>query len=89
MKIQLLYIVQLEVRNISILKKKKILVGRTGTFLACFIIKKQWELNKNEYKFNIFDVAKSLKNHRRGMIQTLEQYKYIYEWLINEQKKLK
>lgn len=50
-------------------------VGRTGTFIALDIMKQRM---KQEKKINIFDLVKQLRSQRMKMVQTVEQYVFLY-----------
>lgn len=52
-------------------------VGRTGTFIACAISSHQY-LHKRPVK--IADIVKDLRDCREGMVQTDEQYSFIYQY---------
>ena len=49
-------------------------IGRTGTFIGCMLVKK---LRTNK----IYDIVKKLREDRDGMVQTFNQYKFIYKYL--------
>ncbi|XP_054091147.1 phosphatidylinositol phosphatase PTPRQ isoform X2 [Zeugodacus cucurbitae] len=51
-------------------------VGRTGTFIALDIIIQRL---KYEFKINIYETVKKLRFQRMKMVQTLEQYTFLYE----------
>lgn len=53
-------------------------VGRTGTFIACALIK----LGNR----NVFEIVSELRKQRYKMVQTEDQYKFIYSYLkyLNE-----
>lgn len=51
-------------------------VGRTGTFIALDIIMQRL---KYEFKINIYETVKKLRFQRMKMVQTLEQYMFLYE----------
>jgi protein tyrosine phosphatase len=53
-------------------------VGRTGTFIACSLIKHLLLHKKNIYIPKIISV---MRKCRRGMVQTEEQYAFIYKFL--------
>lgn len=50
-------------------------VGRTGSFIAIDIIQQRI---KHERKINIFDLVKQLRCQRMKMVQTLDQYIFLY-----------
>lgn len=61
-------------------------VGRTGTFIALDIMMQRI---KKEGKINIFDLVKQLRNQRMKMVQTHEQYAFLYQAaleLVNQPK---
>lgn len=51
-------------------------VGRTGTFIALEIIIQRM---KQEKKINIFELVKQLRAQRMKMVQTIDQYVYLYK----------
>ena len=61
-------------------------VGRTGTFIAIYYLYKeiigQIKENKNEIKFNIFNLVRKIKEMRLNMVQVFEQYKFIYDFVV-------
>lgn len=67
-------------------------VGRTGTVISIFnifyIVKKHLEKNLNLVNFNIFNIARRLKEQRRYMIQTSIQYELVYKFSYIMLKKL-
>lgn len=60
-------------------------VGRTGTFCAIDIILAfLHEYNKSEtYELNVFDVVNYLRYCRPNMVQSIDQYKFIYSVVAN------
>ena len=60
-------------------------VGRTGTFIAMYYlyeeIKGQIEKNQNVIKFSIFNLVRKLKEMRAYLVQTEEQYLFIYKFV--------
>lgn len=50
-------------------------VGRTGTFIGLDIIMQRL---KSESKINIFETVKKLRFQRMKMVQTLQQYTFLY-----------
>ncbi|KAG5674932.1 hypothetical protein PVAND_004876 [Polypedilum vanderplanki] len=50
-------------------------VGRTGTFIALDIMMQRI---KKEAKINIFDLVKQLRFQRMKMVQTIDQYTFLY-----------
>ena len=67
-------------------------VGRTGTVISIFqiyyIAKKHLEMKLNTMNFNIFNIARRLKEQRRYMIQTAIQYELVYKYSYILLKKL-
>lgn len=53
-------------------------VGRTGTFIACAIIKRLFLKREN---INIPEIVNNLRRCRSGMVQTEEQYHFLYRYL--------
>uniref|UniRef100_A0A182QZF9 protein-tyrosine-phosphatase n=1 Tax=Anopheles farauti TaxID=69004 RepID=A0A182QZF9_9DIPT len=51
-------------------------VGRTGTFIALDIILQRMQQEK---KINVYDVVKRLRRQRVKMVQTLDQYTFLYQ----------
>ena len=61
-------------------------VGRTGTFISIYILYKEIMAQINngkcqEIEFSIFNMVRKLKEMRLYMVQTLEQYKFIYTFI--------
>ncbi|KAI0230738.1 Receptor-type tyrosine-protein phosphatase mu [Lamellibrachia satsuma] len=54
-------------------------VGRTGTFIAIDILIEQ---AKAEGKIDVFQCVNLLRTQRTNMVQTLDQYVYVYQALI-------
>ncbi|KAG8178339.1 hypothetical protein JTE90_029293 [Oedothorax gibbosus] len=52
--------------------------GRTGTYLC---IEANLELAEEDFAYDVFGYAKKLRAARRGMIETLDHYKFIYDAL--------
>ncbi|PRD26277.1 UNVERIFIED_CONTAM: Ptprt [Trichonephila clavipes] len=52
--------------------------GRTGAYLC---IEANLELAEEDFVYDVFGYAKKLRASRRGMIETLEHYKFIYDAL--------
>lgn len=50
-------------------------VGRTGTFIALDIMMQRI---KQERKINVFDLVKQLRSQRMKMVQTVDQYIFLY-----------
>ncbi|NXA06434.1 PTPRU phosphatase, partial [Sapayoa aenigma] len=54
-------------------------IGRTGTFIALdFLLK----MGKSEYKVDVFHCVQQLREQRVSMVQTKEQYIFLYEALL-------
>ncbi|XP_032941948.1 receptor-type tyrosine-protein phosphatase U-like [Catharus ustulatus] len=54
-------------------------IGRTGTFIALdFLLK----MGKAEGKVDVFHCVQQLREQRVGMVQTKEQYSFLYEALL-------
>ncbi|XP_055632060.1 phosphatidylinositol phosphatase PTPRQ [Toxorhynchites rutilus septentrionalis] len=51
-------------------------VGRTGTFIALDVILQRIQQEK---KINIYDIVKQLRRQRVKMVQTFEQYAFLYQ----------
>ena len=60
-------------------------VGRTGTYISMYYlekeIKKQIKDNVKEIKFSIFNLVRKLKEMRLYLVQTCEQYLFIYQFV--------
>ena len=61
-------------------------VGRTGTFIALYNIYREilHQLSDNKIKqisFSLMNIVRKLKEMRLYMVQTLEQYKFIYTFI--------
>lgn len=61
--------------NFIHLKHSSAGVGRTGTFIAIDIMIQRI---KKESKINIFDLVKQLRSQRMKMVQTCDQYVFLY-----------
>uniref|UniRef100_A0A1X7TRJ0 protein-tyrosine-phosphatase n=1 Tax=Amphimedon queenslandica TaxID=400682 RepID=A0A1X7TRJ0_AMPQE len=53
-------------------------VGRTGTYIVVDIITKMMEYNKFEYEIDVQGSVQMLRHHRSGMVQTEDQYRFLY-----------
>ena len=53
-------------------------IGRSGTFIACHYAMKQLAANNPE-PMDVKSIITDLREKRHGMVQTLEQYQYIYK----------
>ena len=66
-------------------------VGRTGTFIAMYYLYKeiggQIKENQNEIKFSIFNLVRKLKEMRAYLVQTEEQYLFLYKFVQHLLKK--
>ncbi|XP_053440813.1 tyrosine-protein phosphatase non-receptor type 20 [Nycticebus coucang] len=60
-------------------------VGRTGVFLCVDVVFCAIEKN---YSFNIMNIVTQMREQRRGMIQTKEQYHFCYEIVLKVLQKL-
>ena len=61
-------------------------IGRTGTLLAIYEIYQDFlrAENKNrEFKFSVFDTVFRLRHMRHFMVQTEEQYSFIYRFILD------
>ena len=60
-------------------------VGRTGTYISMYYlekeIKKQIKDKVEEIKFSIFNLVRKLKEMRLYLVQTCEQYLFIYQFV--------
>ena len=60
-------------------------MGRTGTFISIYLLEKEIMEqinNKNQnIRFNIFNLVRKLKEMRVLMVQTKQQYKFIYQFV--------
>ena len=68
-------------------------VGRTGTFISMFCLYKEIKMAQidkrmvNSIQFNIFNLVRKMKEMRLYMVQTFEQYKFVYQfaqYLLNK-----
>ncbi|XP_049539452.1 phosphatidylinositol phosphatase PTPRQ [Anopheles darlingi] len=59
-------------------------VGRTGTFIALDIILQRMQ---NEKKINVYDTVKQLRRQRVKMVQTLDQYTFLYQCCLEQVSK--
>lgn len=57
--------------------------GRTGAYLA---IDSNLEYAKEDNMYDVFNYAKRLRQMRRGLIDSVEQYKFVYECLEEAHK---
>ena len=67
-------------------------VGRTGTFISMYYLYKeilrQIKQNKNEIKFSIFNLVRKLKEMRAYLVQTEDQYVFLYKFVHYFLKKI-
>jgi len=60
-------------------------VGRTGTFICMYYLHKeileQMKQNKNVIKFSIFNLVRKIKEMRAYLVQTEEQYLFLYKFV--------
>lgn len=54
-------------------------VGRTGTFLALDIMMQRI---KQERRINVFELVRQLRSQRMRMVQTVDQYVFLYELAV-------
>jgi protein tyrosine phosphatase len=54
-------------------------VGRSGTFLSCYCLFLQKQINLTS-SLNISDLVLHLRTQRFGLVQTLSQYQFIYSY---------
>ena len=85
---------QLDNENFPVVVHCSAGVGRTGTFIAMYYLYKEiMELkNGNIIKFSIFNLVRKLKEMRAYLVQTDEQYLFLYkfvQYLLNEEEKFK
>uniref|UniRef100_A0AAG5DMF3 Protein-tyrosine-phosphatase n=1 Tax=Anopheles atroparvus TaxID=41427 RepID=A0AAG5DMF3_ANOAO len=60
-------------------------VGRTGTFIALDIILQRMQQEK---KINVYDTVKRLRRQRVKMVQTLDQYAFLYQCCLEYVSKI-
>ena len=67
-------------------------VGRTGTFISMYYLEKEIRRQIRDkvdfIQFNIFNLVRKLKEMRLYLVQTVSQYKFIYEfvaYLLNKE----
>ena len=57
-------------------------VGRTGTFVSMYLLEKeideQIKAEKEEIRFNIFNLVRKIKEMRLYMVQAPIQYQFVY-----------
>jgi protein tyrosine phosphatase len=70
--------------------------GRTGTFIALHSIMMQWRQHEEKRKstsrgidgmpfpFNVFEFVRFLRQARIGMVESAEQYEFIYACLVQD-----
>uniref|UniRef100_A0A182FUR3 protein-tyrosine-phosphatase n=1 Tax=Anopheles albimanus TaxID=7167 RepID=A0A182FUR3_ANOAL len=59
-------------------------VGRTGTFIALDIILQRMQ---HEKKINVYETVKQLRRQRVKMVQTLDQYTFLYHCCLEQVSK--
>jgi len=70
-------------------------IGRAGTFIAIDILIRKYQKilrGRLEHLSSVMDSVMKLRTQRRGMIQTFEQYQFIYSALqdfVRQKRKLK
>ena len=75
--------------NIPIIVHCSAGVGRTGTTIALYFLVNLLKLYENEFGINlekapglsIFGTVRCLREHRNFMVQTNDQYQYIYQFM--------
>lgn len=65
-------------------------VGRSGTFLALHSLIEQIKQCKDlaNLKFNLVNLVLSLREHRFSLVQSVEQYRFLYDCLIDYLKSI-
>jgi len=68
-------------------------IGRTGTFIAIHIqiqrLRKHMQSSPDQpFQFEIYNTVKELRKQRTGMVQQPVQYRFCYEAILDESKKL-
>jgi len=68
-------------------------IGRTGTFCTIHIqiqrLRKHMQSSPDQpFAFEIYNIVKELRKQRTGMVQQPEQYRFCYEAILDESKKL-
>ncbi|PRP85959.1 receptor-type tyrosine-protein phosphatase F-like [Planoprotostelium fungivorum] len=68
-------------------------IGRTGTFMTIHIhiqqLRKHMQSSPDQpFQFEIYNTVKELRKQRTGMVQQPEQYRFCYEAILDESKKL-
>ena len=61
-------------------------VGRTGTFIASYflfkeIIEQTKDINLEKINFSVFNIVRKIKELRLYMVQNVDQYKFIYNFV--------
>ena len=60
-------------------------IGRTGTLITLFNLMSEVDnfvASKQEIKISVFNTIRKLREQRFGAVQTLEQYDYIYRFIL-------
>lgn len=63
-------------------------IGRTGTFIAFHITLEKMKYHQSLLEFNIQQTVLALRRSRSGMVQTEEQYQFIYLSVRDAQREL-
>jgi len=68
-------------------------IGRTGTFIVIHMtiqqLRKHMQSSPDQpFQFEMYNLVKELRKQRTGMVQQPEQYRFCYEAILDESKKL-
>ena len=63
-------------------------VGRTGTFIAIYTLYKEivnqiQDTRRNVISFSVFNIVRKMKEMRLYLVQNLQQYCFIYNFIFN------
>ena len=61
-------------------------LGRTGTFIAIYNIIRTIQILMNSGRkpcFSVFNTVRKLREQRMGMVTSIDQYKFIYDYCVN------